>query len=331
MFWIIYSSQSSQPGKRHYAKGNTPAAQRVCRQQKRRCLNNNWFERFGAASTGRAFQCLSVLLPLMVIGGTPASAFPNVGLNLYAAIQKQDSELNKQKELEGFKFGILGSIEFKTANHRFQLQWEGVLSRIKGEAALYERCSASVLDCPPKLRQWRELIQSLKGQPVKIQLARLNKSINRMAKYADDDKIYGKQDYWATPLEFLNGRADCEDYAVVKFWSLLELGFSNDQLRLAVVRDTRRKIIHAVVTVETGGKNYVLDSLFDHPVEQKYVLKYAPVYSANMNSQWAHIVTRKIRVSYLNHLENGARKRVIPAQAPIAPGAVKVMDIVDWS
>ena len=60
----------------------------------------------------------------MVIGGVPVSAFPNVGVNLKHAIQKLGTELNKQKELGGFKFGILGSVEFKTVNHRFQsLPW----------------------------------------------------------------------------------------------------------------------------------------------------------------------------------------------------------------
>jgi predicted transglutaminase-like cysteine proteinase len=247
----------------------------------------------------------------MIIGGAPVSAFPNVGYSLYDAIQKQNSKTDKPAGLDGFSFGILGSVEFKAVNHRFQSQWEGLLARIKDETGLYERCSISARDCTPKMREWRELIASLKGQPVKVQLATLNKTINRMVTYAGDKEIFGKQDYWATPSEFFKGKGDCEDFAAVKFWSLLELGFSNDQLRMAIVRDTRRKIMHAVVTVETGGKSYILDSLFDHPVEQKYVMKYSPLYSANLNSQWLHIVTRKIRVSYLNSLENGGKARIL--------------------
>ena len=136
-----------------------------------------------------------------------------------------------------------------------------------------------------------------------------------MARSADDRETFGKRDYWATPLEFLKGRADCEDYAAVKFWSLLELGYSNDQLRLAVVRDQRRRILHAIVTVDTGEKKFVLDSLFDHVVDERYVLKYAPVYSANLDSQFAHIVNKRLRVAYLNQLEDRAKGRVIAATA----------------
>lgn len=280
----------------------------------------------------------------MIFGGAQALAFPNVGVNLQQAIQKQNNALNKGSDREGFRFGILGSVEFKTINHRFQSDWQGVLSRIVGETDVYERCSSSAVDCLPKVRQWRKLLQALKDQPVKVQLARLNKFINRMATYADDDKTFGKQDYWATPLEFFKGKADCEDYAAVKFWSLLELGFRNDQLRLAVVRDRRRGIMHAVVTVDIGDRTIVLDSLFDHPVEQRYVLKYVPIYSANLDSNWVHIVTKKIRVSYINSLENRAKGRVIPVKVkrlvppvarpirgPIGPTAISGPVFIDWT
>lgn len=263
----------------------------------------------------------------MALGCVQAHAFPNVGVNLKQVIEKQNNATEQSGESQAFKFGILGSVEFESISHRFQDNWQRVLARIEDESAVYEQCSASATGCPPKVRQWRNLIQSLKGQPAEEQLKQLNKSINKMAKYADDDKIFGKRDYWATPLEFLKGRADCEDYAVVKFWSLLELGYRDDQLRLAIVRDQRRGIMHAVVTVALGERTIVLDNLFDHPVEQRHILKYAPIFSANLDSDWVHIVTRKIRVSYINSLKYEDKRRVIPVRAnatvPIAPKAPK--------
>lgn len=299
---------------------------------------------FGASRVGNALQCLGVLIPLMIVSGTQAMAFPNVGINLQQAIQKQDNALNKNNEADGFKFGILGSVEFKSINHRFHSDWQGVLARIEDETEVYDRCSASLADCTPKVRKWRTLLQDLKGLPVKEQLSRLNKSINRMATYADDDKTFGKKDHWATPLEFLNGKADCEDYAAVKFWSLLELGYGNDHLRMAIVRDQRRGIMHAVVTVETDYGTIILDSLFDHPVEQRHILKYAPIYSANLDDNWVHIVTRKIRVSYINSLTDGVRGRVVPVklQKQIRPmvrpvggliglAALKTPSFIDWT
>ena len=250
----------------------------------------------------------------MILGGNAAQAFPNVGVNLKNAIVNHTQEAEPRKELRGFKFGILGSFEFKTVKHRFESDWKGVLTRIVDESELYERCTAGAADCPEEMRRWRTLLEDLKGLPPEIQLARLNKAINRMASYADDDKLFGVRDHWASPVEFLRGRADCEDYAAIKFWSLIELGFRNDQLRLAVVHDRRRNLMHAVTTVQLNGRTFVLDSLFDHVVEQRHILKYEPIYSANLNAQWGHIVTKKIRVSFLDKIEKRDRERVIKAR-----------------
>lgn len=279
----------------------------------------------------------------MMVGSLQATAFPNVGINLQKAIQKQDEVLKKRESTGGFKFGIMGSFEFRTANHRFQSDWQDVLTRIKHEAPGYDKC-ANEGACSPQLSKWRKLLEDLKGQPADIQLARLNKSINRMARYGDDSKIFGKRDYWATPMEFLKGRADCEDYATIKFWSLLELGYSSDQLRLAVVRDQRRGILHAVVRVDTGEKKVVLDSLFDHVVEERYILKYAPIYSVNLESQFSHIVSKQLRVAYLNQLEDRAKGHVLkaavkpvkrgpskPAKPAKLPVTLAHTSVVDWT
>lgn len=256
---------------------------------------------------------LGMAMPMLMLATAPASAFPNIGVNLKEAIQKQEEVAGKPNIGPDFGFGILGSFEFKTPNHRFKSNWHGVLDRIRQETDEYAKCDLQLAGCDPRIGKWRKLVAGLKGQPADVQLTRLNKAINRMARYTDDSKVFGKKDHWATPVEFLRGRADCEDYAVVKFWSLLELGFRNDQLRLAVVRDRRRGIMHAVVTVDIGNRKVVLDSLFDHVVDERYILKYAPIYSANLEHEYAHIVSKQLRVAYLNQLENAEKGRVMKA------------------
>lgn len=40
-----------------------------------------------------------------------------------------------------------------------------------------------------------------------------------------------KSDYWETPKEFLTcGYGDCEDYVIIKYFTLLKLGFDKDKL-----------------------------------------------------------------------------------------------------
>lgn len=309
------STRAARRSEKHYEKGNAKGA-----AQSSLGVHLSDFrhgaEAGGSKLSGSRFpQCICLVGSLLAAGGTQAVAFPNVGINLQEAIQKQEHVLKEQDPARGFEFGILGSVEIETASHKFQSNWRDLLTRIRNEVPTYESCDSAASNCNPKLRKWRELLAELKGLPTGVQLARLNKSVNRLARYADDSETFGKRDYWATPLEFLKGRADCEDYAAVKFWSLLELGYSNDQLRLAVVRDQRRGILHAIVTVDAGEKKFVLDSLFDHVVDERYVLKYAPVYSANLDSQFAHIVNKRLRVAYLNQLEDRNKGRVIAATA----------------
>lgn len=278
-----------------------------------------------------------------MLAGQPAQAFPNVGINLKEAIEQQQEAHKQLQRKEAFRMGILGSFEFQTDTHKYQSDWQGVLTRIKAETVVYQRCATSRSECSENVLRWRKTLQTLKDKPVAVQLASLNKFVNRMAKYEKDSRIFGKPDHWASPLEFFKGRADCEDYAAVKFWSLLELGFSNDQLRLAVVRDTRRRVLHAVVTVDTDEGTMVLDSLFDHPVEQRHILKYKPVYSANLDKQWLHIVTRQIRTAYLDRVEKGEWKRPVPVKSKSEPALVTLAKatavsgiatqnpVVDWT
>jgi amino acid transporter len=46
---------------------------------------------------------------------------------------------------------------------------------------------------------------------------------------------FGIDDYWMTPKEFfIKGFGDCEDYAIAKYFTLLELGVKKESLYLAV-------------------------------------------------------------------------------------------------
>lgn len=68
-------------------------------------------------------------------------------------------------------------------------------------------------------------------------LRRVNEFFNRRVQFGDDQQIWGKSDYWATPMETLaKGAGDCEDFAIAKYFSLLSLGIPVQQLRLIYVK-----------------------------------------------------------------------------------------------
>lgn len=66
--------------------------------------------------------------------------------------------------------------------------------------------------------------------------------------YKDDMISRNKEDYWKSPSEFYadNG-GDCEDYVVMKYLHLLELGISENKLHLSYVKVIGTDSLHMVL------------------------------------------------------------------------------------
>ncbi len=83
----------------------------------------------------------------------------------------------------------------------------------------------------------RQAMASVQSQDEPSQLAAVNEFYNRRLQYRDDIDIWGQVDYWASPLESLQkGMADCEDYAIAKYFTLTAMGVPHRKLRLVYVR-----------------------------------------------------------------------------------------------
>lgn len=105
---------------------------------------------------------------------------------------------------------------------------------------------------------WRDLLAQSAVQPDATKLRRVNEFFNRRVLFREDADIWGKADYWATPLETLGrGAGDCEDFAIAKYVTLQLLGVPVDKLRLTYVK------------ARIGGPNSTL-------VQAHMVLSYYP-------------------------------------------------------
>lgn len=187
--------------------------------------------------------------------------------------------------------GLFGSLEFEATSLVAVPQWEEVIRRIDEEEQIYRACDSDVSQCPsPRVTAWRAKVESLKNLSPMRQLEEINRFVNDVMPYLTDSENYsGLTDYWAAPLEFLRRSGDCEDFAIIKFVSLIHLGFSHEQMRIVVVMDVLRNLPHAVLAVQIDGKNYILDSLFDSVMEDSLVSQYTPQYSVSRERRWAHI------------------------------------------
>jgi predicted transglutaminase-like cysteine proteinase len=184
---------------------------------------------------------------------------------------------------------FLGYVGFRADTLSALPRWTRVLDKLEYEKKIFARCDADIVNChSPPLVSWRAFMAEQRGLPKAQQLREVNTFANRWP-YTTDDIAWGRSDYWATPKEFIEHTGDCEDYAILKYVSLRELGFSKDELRIAVVQDVVRDIAHAVLAVYTEEGVVVLDSLFTAVLEQDSIMQYTPYYSVNETSRWVYI------------------------------------------
>lgn len=142
------------------------------------------------------------------------------------------------------------------------------------------------------LDRWLQTLATLQSIPEQQQLKEINDFWNRIALAGEDIQIWKTADYWATPLETLGkGAADCEDYVIGKYFSLIRLGVPADKLRFIYVRAQMAgsSIAHMVLGyyAEPNAEPLILDNLTSlmRPASQRSDL--TPVFS--FNSQGVYV------------------------------------------
>lgn len=90
-------------------------------------------------------------------------------------------------------------------------------------------------------------------------LDRVNRTVNHAIWPEDDQRHYGRAEYWDIPKD---GYGNDKDFALTKRRDLINAGLSERALRVAIVM-TRQNARHAVLTVVTDRGDIVLDNLTD--------------------------------------------------------------------
>jgi predicted transglutaminase-like cysteine proteinase len=142
-------------------------------------------------------------------------------------------------------------------------------------------------DVRAQLVSWDAQVKSQKGHSLS-ELARSVDALMNSIPYVDDKDNYGKNDYWATPYEFLTQGGDCEDYAIAKYMALKSLGVSEDRMRIAIVHDLVKKIPHAILIVYTEEGAMVLDNQSKTTRKADEITRYKPIFSINQTAWWLH-------------------------------------------
>jgi predicted transglutaminase-like cysteine proteinase len=174
---------------------------------------------------------------------------------------------------------LFGTTEIRSTDIGAFTKWTSVMAHFDKQMQTEANSDA--------VKQWKAHLQSLKGKSVREQVEGVNSYMNAQP-YIEDIDNYHVSDYWATPIEFLKNGGDCEDYAIAKYASLRALGFSSDQMRIAIVQDKIKNVAHAILIVYVDGQAYVLDNQDKRVENADNVNRYKPIFSINSNNWWLY-------------------------------------------
>ena len=100
-----------------------------------------------------------------------------------------------------------------------------------------------------RIHAWQQLLLQLRNADEQTQLRAVNQFFNDKIRYTEDIDVWHNVDYWATlSSRAAKVRRDCEDYAIAKYFTLRQLGVSEDKLRITYVKALRLNRAHMVLT-----------------------------------------------------------------------------------
>lgn len=188
-----------------------------------------------------------------------------------------------------------GTLEIRTNANLDNGQWHQLMVRSDSEALVYRTCVNNGNACPAKIRAWRKFVAQSRDLTGLALLSAVNTRINQLVVYGNDIDVYGQKDHWATPLETLSRKGDCEDYAILKYMTLSELGFNEHLMKIIIVKNKKTNIAHAIVAVNMDGKIWILDNRRQMVAEESKISNYQALYSLNRYGTWLNLAVRRVK------------------------------------
>lgn len=180
---------------------------------------------------------------------------------------------------------VFQSVAFRVAAVPAAQKWKAVFPHVK--AADFDHCRTTA-ECPGSAILRRSIADAANAG-FHERLNGINRTVNSLVRYEPDAQNYGAKDHWAAPSEILaRGKGDCEDYAILKMAALKELGLPPQSMSIVVVRDTRRNLYHAVLSVMTSQGYFILDNLSNEVKLDNALPNYQPLFSVSADRTWIH-------------------------------------------
>lgn len=139
-----------------------------------------------------------------------------------------------------------------------------------------------------RVQYWQDMIRRNRASDDMERLRAVNNFFNE-ARFVNDIDLWHRNDYWATPLEFLARDAgDCEDFSIAKYFTLKEMGLDISKLRITYVKAELLNQAHMVLAYYSTptAVPLILDNLNKRilPASERSDLR--PIYSFNADNLW---------------------------------------------
>jgi len=146
-------------------------------------------------------------------------------------------------------------------------------------------------DARVRVSDWQQLMARARAQAVlqdrpRVDLA--NDFFNRV-RWVSDIEHWGKEDYWATPVETLATNAgDCEDFSIGKYFTLSEVGVDKEKIRITYVKALDYNQAHMVLAyyATPEAEPLILDNINKTVLPASQRTDLLPIYSFNGDSLW---------------------------------------------
>lgn len=142
-----------------------------------------------------------------------------------------------------------------------------------------------------RVTEWKHLMETSRDKPEADKLELVNQFFNQ-TRFVSDSDHWDKKDYWATPIEMLaTDGGDCEDFAIGKYFTLVQLGIPINKLHITYVKALNWNPVnqaHMVLAYYPAPEAIplILDSLIPEISPASLRKDLIPVYSFNGDGLW---------------------------------------------
>lgn len=142
-----------------------------------------------------------------------------------------------------------------------------------------------------RVTEWKRLMENNHNKSEAEKLELVNQFFNQTP-FVSDMEHWSKNDYWATPIEMLaTSGGDCEDFAIGKYFTLVQLGVPIKKLQITYVKAMNWNPInqaHMVLAYYPTPEAVpeILDNLIPEIKPATLRKDLTPVYSFNGEGLW---------------------------------------------